>query len=50
MSTVRRKGSKLNKRKLAAWKKVTDAVIPVGSEEKTLSEVKRKWLRLNLTP
>ncbi|KAK0134732.1 hypothetical protein N1851_029621 [Merluccius polli] len=40
LSTVR---GITNKRKIAAWENVTDAVNSVGSEVRTLSEVKKKW-------
>ncbi len=36
-------GGITNKRKNAAWEKVTDAVNSVGSEERTVPEIKQKW-------
>ena len=36
-------GGVTNKRKIAAWENVTDAVNSVGSEVRTLSEIKKKW-------
>lgn len=37
-----------NKRKNAAWEKVTTAVNSVGSEERSLSEIKKKWFDIKL--
>ncbi|KAL7369752.1 hypothetical protein ABVT39_007767 [Epinephelus coioides] len=37
-----------NKRKNAAWEKVTTAVNSVGSEERSLSEVKKKWFDIKI--
>ncbi len=36
-----------NKRKNAAWEKVTTAVNSVGSEERSLSEIKKKWFDIS---
>ncbi len=38
-----------NKRKNAAWEKVTTAVNSVGSEERSLSEIKKKWFQIKLS-
>lgn len=37
-----------NKRKTSAWDKVTTAVNAVGSEERTQSEVKKKWFDIKI--
>ncbi|KAK0141104.1 Myb-related transcription factor, partner of profilin [Merluccius polli] len=37
-----------NKRKNATWEKVTTAVNAVGSEERSLSEIKKKWFDIKI--
>ena len=37
-----------NKRKNATWEKVTTAVNSIGSEERSLSEIKKKWFDIKM--
>ena len=41
-------GGITNKKKIVAWENVTDAVNSVGSEMRTVSEVKKKWFDVKL--
>ncbi len=38
-----------NKKKNAAWENVTSAVNAVGSEESSVSEIKKKWFDIKLS-
>lgn len=41
-------GGITNKRKNAAWENVTNAVNSVGSEERTVPEIKKKWFDIKV--